>query len=427
MKIRIMTVLLCLMHVLLAEAEISIEQCVDKAMANYPAIKKYDLLATANEIELSDINKSWLPRIGVYGQVTGQNVVPSFPEALSGVLQNMGQEMMGMGKIQYKVGVDVNQTIWDGGASKARREMSRTQEAVQRASLDVELYQVRQRVENLYFAILLTEEQIAQSRVTHRLLCDNLEKLRSMFNNGVAMQSDIDMVEAQALTVNQGIIQAQSAADSYRRALELFIGESLENVTLAMPTGELPLDSEPDRPELKLFERRLELNEAGNRLANTSLLPKIGLFAQGYYGYPGFNYFQSMINRELSFNIIAGVKVAWNIDSFYTKNNTSRRTAVNAAEIAADRNLFLFNTRIQSASQTETIRGIRNMMQDDSRITELRSNVRRAAESQLANGVIDITALLSKISDENIAMLTSKYHEIMLMQEIYKLKYTLDR
>lgn len=427
MKIRIMTVLFCLMHVLLVKADISIEQCVDKAMANYPAIKKYNLLATANEIELSDINKSWLPRIGVYGQITGQNVVPSFPEALSGVLQNMGQEMKGMGKIQYKAGVDVNQTIWDGGASKARREMSRTQEAVQRASLDVELYQVRQRVENLYFAILLTEEQIAQSRVTHRLLCDNLDKLRSMFNNGVAMQSDIDMVEAQALTVNQGIIQAQSAADSYRRALELFIGESLENVTLTMPKGDMPLDSEPDRPELKLLERRLELNEAASRLANTSLMPKIGLFAQGYYGYPGFNYFQSMMNRDLSFNIIAGVKVAWNIDSFYTKNNTSRRTAVNAAEIAADRDLFLFNTRIQSASQTETIRGIRNLMKDDSRITELRSNVRRAAESQLANGVIDITALLSKISDENIAMLTSKYHEIMLMQEIYKLKYTLDR
>ena len=134
-----------------------------------------------------------------------------------------------------------------------------------------------------------------------------------------------------------------------------------------------------------------------------------------------------MMNRDLSFNIIAGVKVTWNIDSFYTRRNISRRTAVNAAEIAADRDVFLFNNKVQSASQNETIKGIREMMQDDSRIVELRANVRRAAESQLANGVIDVTALLSKISDENIAMLTSKYHEIILIQEIYKLKFTLDR
>ncbi|MDE6341984.1 MAG: TolC family protein, partial [Muribaculaceae bacterium] len=205
-------------------AEVTIEQCVEKAMANYPAIKKYNLMAAANEIELSDINKSWLPRIGVYGQATAQNVVPAFPEVLSDVVHNMGQEMRGIGKIQYKLGVDVSQTIWDGGVSKANREMSRAKEAVERAALDVELYQIRQRVENLYFAILLTEEQISQSRVTYKLLCDNLEKLHSLFRNGTAMQSDIDMMEAQALTVNQNMIQARSASESYRRALELFMG-----------------------------------------------------------------------------------------------------------------------------------------------------------------------------------------------------------
>ncbi|MDE6402672.1 MAG: hypothetical protein K2K86_02555 [Muribaculaceae bacterium] len=241
------------------------------------------------------------------------------------------------------------------------------------------------------------------------------------------MQSDVDMMEAQALTVNQVIVQARSALDGYRKALELFIGESLENETLAMPTGEIPLDIEPDRPELKLFDCRQEYNEAANRFADTSLMPRIGLFAQGYYGYPGFNYFQSMINRDLSFNFIAGVKVSWNIDSFYTKSNRSRKTAISTAEITADREAFLFNTRIQSLAQTEAIRGIRNIMKDDGRIVALRSNVRKAAESQLDNGVIEITALLTKISDENLAMLASKYHEILLLQEIYKLKYTLDR
>lgn len=429
MKTNIISILLCLSSTIFAHSQVTIEQCVEKALTNYPVIQKYNLISMATEIELSDINKSWLPKIGVYGQVTGQNVVPEFPEALSGVLQNMGQEIKGMGKIQYKIGVEVSQTIWDGGMSKARLEVSRAQESVQQSAVDLVLHQVRRQVENLYFAILLADEQIAQSRVTYDLLCKNLERLRSMYRNGVAMQSDIDMVEAQALTINQNIIRGQSASDSYRRALELYIGESLENKTLAMPSGEMPPDAalNPDTPQLKFFNRKLEYIEATNRFTDSSLMPRIAFFTQAHYGYPGFNYFQSMMNRNLSFNILAGVKVAWNIDSFYTKKNRSRVNATKLAEINADKEVFMFNTNIQSTSETETIRGIKNMMKDDSRITALRANVRKAAESQLTNGVIDITALLTKISDENIAMLTSKYHEILLLQEIYKLKYTLDR
>lgn len=423
----LVAVSLCFASSIGLSAEVTIEQCVEKAMYNYPLLKKYDLISAFKEIELSDINKSWLPRINVYGQISGQNIVPSFPEALSDVLLNMGQDMRGLGKIQYKVGVDLSQNIWDGGSSKVKREMNESQESLQQAGLNVEMYKVRERVENLYFAILLTDEQIARSRITYKLLGENLEKLKSMFSNGTAMKSDIDMVEAQALTVNQTILQAESVSAGYRKALELLIGESLENEKLAMPSGAIPTDIESNRPELLLFENRLKHNEISNRLANTSLMPRVGLFAQSYYGYPGFNYFQSMMNRDLSFNIIAGMKVSWNIDSYYIRKNTSRRTTLNAADIAADREVFLFNSRIQSSSLLENIKGIKDMMKDDGRIIELRSNVRKAAESQLANGVIDIVALLTKISDENTAMLTAKYHEILLLQEIYKLKLTLDR
>lgn len=424
---KLLILLLSLISYMGAAAEVTIEECVDKAMANYPLVRKYGLMAATRDVDLSDINRSWLPRLGVYGQVTAQNVVPSFPEMLADVMTMMGQEIRGLGKIQYKAGVDVSQTIWDGGASKARREMTRSQDELQQASLDVELYSVRERVENLFFAILLTEEQISQSRVTYNLLGENLEKLRSMLRNGTAMQADLDMVEAQSLLLNQTILQAQSAVDGYREVLALFIGESLEGVSLAMPSSGMPSGIEPNRPELRMFDRQLDVNQASRRLSDSSLMPKIGLFAQAYYGYPGFDYFRSMINRELSFNIMAGIKVSWNIDSFYTRGNISRKTALKTDEIEVARDIFLFNTRMKSASQMAAIEGLRKVMADDSRIVALRANVRKAAESQLDNGVIDTTALLSKISDENMARLTARFHEIQLLQEIYKLKYTLDR
>lgn len=390
-------------------------------------VKKYDLLASTLDIDLSDINKGWLPRIGVYGQVTAQNVVPSFPGSLSGVLQQMGQPMKGLGKLQYKAGVDVSQTIWDGGVSHVQRELRRAGTAAEQSALDVEMYAVRQRVENLYFAILLTEEQIAQNRNTMTLLDATLERLKAMLRNGTAMQSDVDMIEAQSLTVAQGIAQAESALNGYRTVLELFIGESLQGVELIRPDSVMPSELQSDRPEIRLFDTRIVAADASRRLADTALMPKVGLFAQAYYGYPGFDYFKSMITRDLSFNIMGGVKVSWNIDSFYTKRNVSRRNRLDIAGIMAEKETFLFNSDMQVASQLEKIKGIRDVMKDDSRIMALRANVRKSAESQLQNGIIDTTALLTKITDENQAALTARYHEIQLVQEIYNLKYILNR
>lgn len=427
MRKGIIILILSILSPLLATAGLTIEQCVEKARDNYPMVKKYDLLAATLDIDLSDINKGWLPRIGVYGQVTAQNVVPSFPESLSGVLQQMGQPMKGLGKLQYKAGVDVSQTIWDGGVSHVQRELRRAGTAAEQSGLDVEMYAVRQRVENLYFAILLTEEQIAQNRNTMTLLDATLERLKAMLRNGTAMQSDVDMIEAQSLTVAQGIAQAESALNGYRTVLELFIGESLQGVEMIRPDSVMPSELQSDRPEIRLFDTRIVAANASRRLADTALMPKVGLFAQAYYGYPGFDYFKSMINRDLSFNIMAGVKVSWNIDSFYTKRNVSRRNRLDIAGIMAEKETFLFNSDMQVASQLEKIRGIRDVMKDDSRIMELRANVRKSAESQLQNGIIDTTALLTKITDENQAALTARYHEIQLVQEIYNLKYILNR
>ncbi|MDE7346988.1 MAG: TolC family protein [Muribaculaceae bacterium] len=424
---KIIFILLGVVWSLSLRAQVTIEECVSKAEANYPLISKYKLLEETCNIDLEEINNSWLPRIGVYGQVTGQNVVPAFPKSLTGMLDQMGQSMKGLGKVQYKIGVDVSQNIWDGGSSKSQRELKRAQEAVNRSALDVEMYALRQRVESVFFAILLIEEQIEQSEITLNLLQKNLEQILSKVRNGVAMQCDADMVEAQALALKQNIAQAKSAAEGYGDVLELFIGETIDGVKLERPSAEIPPSNENNRPELRLFDRQRQANEIARRLADTSLMPKIGLFAQAYYGYPGFDYFKSMMNRDLTFNILAGIKASWNIDSFYSKKNTHRQTIVRAQEIEADRELFLFNNDILSASQKEAIRGLREVMKDDSRIIQLRGNVRKAAESQLANGVIDATALLTKISDENIAQLNARLHEIQLIKEIYNLKYTLNR
>lgn len=409
------------------EAQLTLEHCLERAEENYPVIKKYGIVEKISAIELSDINKSWLPQVTAYGQATGQNSVPEFPDALRGVLEQMGQEMRGMGKTQYKIGVDVSQTIWDGGVSKARRETARAKQSEQEAALNAEMYGIRERVESIYFGILLIDKQMEQTETTLALLGSNLEQLRAMRRNGTAMQCDVDMLEAQKLNISQQLASARGNRKAYCRMLKVLTGEAADGKTLAVPEASIPADMTSNRPELRLFDARMSSNNTQLQAIKASVMPRVGLFAQAYYGYPGFNYFESMRNRSLSVNIMAGVKVSWNLGALYTRRNDTNRISLSNRSIEADRDRFIFDTRLTTARQKTDIETMREVMADDSRIVALRANVRKAAESQLRNGVIDATGLLTKITDENQAKLTASYHEIQLLHLIYQLKNSLNR
>lgn len=418
---------LLLLAAAVMHAQLTLEQCVEHACANYPLIKKYELLERTAEIDLSDINKGWLPQLGLYAQGSVQNVVPSFPDPLVEMMSGAGMDFSGLGKAQYKFGAELNQTIWDGGVSKSQRDIARADNAERRAQLDVQLYAVRERVENLYFGVLLIDEQMKQTRATLALLQSNLERLRAMKANGTVMQSDVDMVEAHSLTISQQLIQAQSRAQSYRAMLAIFTGLEIEGRDLEMPRAEMPYMQSVNRPELLLFDARTRSNAARFGSIKTTLMPRIGLFAQAYYGYPGFDYFRGMMERDPSFNVLAGVRLSWNIGSFYTRKNNENKIRLASQDIAAERDVFIFDTSLRTTEQNFRITELEQLMREDARIVELRANVRRAAEAQLENGIIDVVALLSKITDENQARIMSTYHEIQHMQSIYQLKYTLNR
>ncbi|HJD52754.1 MAG TPA: TolC family protein [Candidatus Avibacteroides avistercoris] len=408
-------------------AQVTLEECIALAEENYPIISKYDLLEQTKEVNLSNINKGWLPQINVYGQGTVQNDTPSLPESLINIINQTGTNIAGLNEWQYRIGADISQNIWDGGTSKVHRKIERAEDAERQAAIDVQLYAVRERVEDLYFGILLMDAQIEQVKNMQLLLQSNLDKLRIMQSNGTAMQSDVDMVEAEYLGTVQQLTQAESASQSYRNVLGLFMGKSIVGQKLVKPEAFIPQDLMPSRPELKYFEKQLQTNEARNASITANMMPKIGLFAQLYYGYTGFDYFENMMNRNPSFNILAGVKLSWNIGALYNKKNDRMKLKLSSDNINVERDIFLFNINLQSRSQLDHIDELKAVIKNNDRIVELRTNVRKAAESQLDNGVIDATALLTKLTDEKQARLTAAYHEIQLLQSIYELKYTLNK
>lgn len=417
----------CLLAGLSAGAQVTLDECRRLAREHYPEIRQYDLVRRTEEYTLSNARRAWLPQLSLAAQATWQTEVPSFPNALAGMLAQQGIDMPGMNKDQYKAALELNQTLWDGGKSEADKRIARAEAAEQARSADVDLYALQGRVDNLFFGILLLDERIAQTRLTLDLLRSNLEKVRALQRNGVAMQSDADAVEAELLTVNQQLTQVTASRDSYRRMLEIFTGRPLDGERLERPDASEPRSMESSRPELALFDATADKLTAQERLVKAATRPRFGLFAQGYYGYPGMDYFQSMMSSDWSWNAMAGVKMSWNFGAYYTRKNSLAKLRTAKEQVEVQREIFLFNTRLQTAEESGDIARLRKALADDDRIVALRRSVREAAESKLRNGVIDTDDLLRKITDEAAAATARSAREIELLKTIYELKHTINR
>lgn len=423
---RILFTLLVLATAICSQAQ-SLEECHQLARNNYPEIQKFDLINATEQYNLSNAAKAWIPQVMLSGQASYQSATPTYPEAFSNIMNSNGINMAGIRKDQYKVAVDVTQNIWDGGQSKANEEIAKAEANEQRSRLETSLYDLYSRVNNLYFGILLLDERAAKTRALITMLNGNLDRIRTYYKNGVAMQADVDAIEAELLTAQQSLAQILASKDSYQRMLEVLIGKPLESDTLQRPALTDVTNFASARPELALFDAQKSLLDAKRKAINSSVLPRFSAFAQGYYGYPGLDMFKSMMSADWTLNGIVGVKMSWNIGAFYTKNNNLEKINAAQRQIDVQRDVFLFNSQLQSTHDDGEITRLRAAVESDKRIVELRKKVRIAAESQLKNGIIDSTDLLRKITDETNAELNRSTHEIELLQAIYRLKTTLNQ
>lgn len=404
----------------------TLEECQQLACDHYPVIRQYDLIRQSEQYDLSNAARSWLPQISFSAQATWQNRVPEFPSALSGMLDQAGVSLRGLDKDQYKVALEVNQTIWDGGQSQADRRVIEATADEHRQATEVDLYAVKGRVNDLYFGILLLEERLGQTDLTIALLQSNLDKVRSLVTNGVAMQTDADAVEAELLSVQQQRVQIEASRESYRRMLELFIGQRLAE-RLERPELVEAVSGESARPELAWIDAQQERLAAQELSVKSATRPRFGVFAQGYYGYPGLDYFAGMVSTDWTWNALIGVKMSWNFGAYYTKKNRLSNLRVAQQQLDIQRDVFLFNTDLQVAEEQGNISRLRRALADDDRIVALRRSVREAAESKLRNGVIDTNDLLRKITDEASARSARSLREVELLKAIYELKYTINR
>ena len=384
----------------------TLAECQQAAERNYPLIKRMDLITQTAALTVANIQKGWLLQLTVTAQATLQSDVTAFPEQMQTVYQQMGIDIKGLRKDQYRIGVDVQQTVFDGGAISSRKEVARREAGVEIARQEVDIYKVRQRVNELYFSLLLLDQQIALSRDLEQLLSSNEQKLGTMFKSGTAAESDYLSLKAERLKAAQQLASLLSQRQSAAAILSVFCGIEVKSPVKPSPT----YDAAPAvRPELRLADSQVALANAREKALGAALLPRIGLFAQGFYGYPGYNMFE---------------RLTWNIGALYTRKNDKAQLRLARESAENSREVFLFNNKLEEMRYNEHTARYRQLMADDEEIIALRSRVRKAAESKLAHGIIAVNDLLREINAENTARVQQSMHEIEMLKAIYNAKFT---
>lgn len=410
--------LFLMMVALSAQAQLTLEQCYELARQNYPAIKQYALVEQSRDFTLQNAAKGWLPQVSVNGRASYQSKVTQLPIDVS----QFGIDYKGLSKDQYDAHVMVNQPIYDGGVITANKNILKAQADVQTAQLDVTMYSIRERVNQLFFSVLLIDEQLAQNQLLQDDLKLGLNTVSAMMKGGIANQTDVDNVKVEQIKARQQEHSLRTARHTYLTMLGSFINLSLDaNTQLEKPAdpGFKSQGSDPNnRPELAMYDSQNRLLDARLKALDASLMPKVGAFLQGGVGNPGLN----MLKNGWDPYYRIGATISWNIGSFYTRKNDQQLIANERQQITANRETFLFNNRLQQQQTNGQIENLRQQVSEDEEIIQLREGIRNKSEKRVQNGIETVNEMLRDINAVGEARQQKAIHEVQLLQEIYVLK-----
>ncbi len=407
---------------------ITLDECYRMVRENYPLVKQYELTEKMSRYSFENAAMGYVPQISLAAQATYQSDVTAFPDSFNDLLAIAGVDMEGLSKDQYKVQLNISQTIWDGGYSKAQREAVKAQQEVSKLTLDKDMEALKTRINQMYFGILVMESNLRTNLYMDTLMTANMKSVESAVRNGAALQSDIDNIKVELLTLRQQRQQLENTVRTYKDMLAIMIGRKIEDSEVFEIPEVMLVDPKQNlRTELMLFDAQIREIETQKKMLNVAVMPKFALFAQGWYGKPGLNIFDDMVYNRMSWNGMAGITLQWDISGFYTRKNDMRKINLSQKSVELQRDVFKWNTDIQQTQIQKEIDRMYDLKASDDEIVRLRESVRKASESKYRNGVITVNDLLRDIINENNAMVERSRHELELLKNIYDLKVVLNQ
>ncbi|MBT1695291.1 TolC family protein [Fulvivirgaceae bacterium PWU4] len=397
-----------------AQERLTIGECYERAESNYPLIRQRELIAKSKAYSIENASKGALPQIMIGGQATYQSDVTQVP------LSMPGMEIETLSKDQYKLFGEISQTLYNGGVVRQQKQLEEVNGRVEEQKLEVELYQLKNRINELFFGTLLIREQIIQSELVKQDIASGLKKIEASIANGTALKSAGDVLRAELLKTDQRIIELQAAGEAYREMLGLFINQQVsEDAILEKPQSETP-SQEINRPELTLYTLQQQNIDVSRALLSARKRPKIELFVQGGYGRPALN----MLRNDFDTYYIGGVRFSWMLSGFYTFEKEKQILDLRRQSLDAQKETFLFNTRLTLGQQDTEVTKLQRLIAVDRDIITLRTQVKQTASVQLEQGTITSTDYVREVNAEDQARQNLVLHETQLLVASAKHQFT---
>lgn len=399
---------------------VTLDEMQAKVETNWPVISRYGIIEKTKKYDISNANKAYLPQGTLSGQASWQSDVTHFDVELPQGMPPL--EIPVPDPDQWRVVAELNQLIWDGGTVSAGKKSVEAYAELEKRQLETEIYALRERVNNLYFGILLMKENLKQQAILESELQRNYNNVRAYIENGVANEADLSAVKVEQLKAGQQRIRLESTLEAYTRMLSVMAGESLDtNTVFVKPSPEAELISPViNRPELELLNARATAVETQKSVLNARNMPRLAAFAQGGYGKPGLN----MFDTDFSPYLVGGIRLSWNFGSLYTLNNERKKIDLQKQAVEIERETFLQDLFIQVPQQQGEIEKYRKTMRDDDEIIRHQTRIREAAEVKVENGTLTVSELMKEIHAEESAKQAKTLHEIQYLMALYALKHT---
>ncbi|MEP6711286.1 MAG: TolC family protein [Ferruginibacter sp.] len=391
-----------------AQQTLSLFEAYELAQQNYPLIRQRDLLKQTADITIDNLGKGYLPQFSLSGQATYQSEVTQVNIPIPGV------KIDPLSKDQYKILADVNQLVYDGGIIKEQKNIQRLNEATEQQKVEVELYKLKDRINQLFLGVLYLDEQVKQLDLVKEDLNNGIKRTEAQVNNGVAFRSNLNVLKAEMLKADQRLIEIKSSRKGLTDVLGLFINQNLPgDVQLEKPLVEMPvMINDIQRPELKLYSTQQKLLDGQYKIIDSRNKPKASLFVQGGYGRPGLNF----LKNDFSFFYTTGLRLNWSLGGLYTQKKEKQLIEINKKAIAIQQETFLLNTNTSLKQQEADVNKLQQLIAKDKEIIELRLSVKEAAKAQLENGVITANDYLREVNAEDQARQSLLTHQVQLLQ-----------
>ena len=393
---------------------ITLSDCYEWSRNNYPLVAQLDLLAKSTQYSLNNAAKGKLPQVNINGQATYQSEVTELALDIPNV------EIPTLDKDQYKVYAEVYQSLTNFSHIRSQRNQIDLNGKIEMQQVEVDLYQLQDRVNQIYFSILLMQRKGAQLAFLEEDIDSTLARLEAAIANGTSTLMDQKLLAVEKIRISQQIQENESNKLAFLVMLAQLTGKSIDAGTALVrpssPTGDLSLN----RPELRVFDLQEQLLHVQNAQLKNRYIPEVGLFFQGGYGRPALNF----LSNDFTTYYITGLKFNWNLSSLYKSKNDREKLSLQRQMVNTRKETFLLNTEMTQSQQSAEISKYTDMIAADEEAVALREEIKSIAEVQLLNGLITTIDYIKILNDANRSLQELELHETMRLQAQYNLKTT---